>query len=79
MKTQTTTNLLLCVIAICLLLITGRLYNVSGASSAYALEGEILTPGKEPTPVPVALYGQYGHRWLPIQVNTANYLLVESH
>ena len=85
MKTQTATNLLLGVIAICLLLITGKLYNVGVETSAYAHEvtGTVMarvgppSAGPGPSLIPVALYGMHGGVWFPCQISDDDKLFVQ--
>jgi hypothetical protein len=78
MKTPSTTNVLLGIIATCLLLITGKLYNVSGTTTAYGGEGISLTTPDGKPPMPVALYAQHSTGvWYPCKISDSDTLLVE--
>ena len=78
MKLNHTTNGLLLVIAVCLVLITMRLYDLSVVTSAYAQwSGSSLVSGSS-VPIPVALYAKNANgQWYPCQISNGDKLLVE--
>jgi hypothetical protein len=74
---KTTTNALLTVIAVCLLLMTAKLYDVNLLPGAYAQwRGETLATGKEV--IPVAIYAKHANgQWYPCQISDGDKLIVE--
>ena len=81
MKVNLTTNALLAVIAVCLLLVTAKLYNVGLVLSAYGQSyglsaGESLPDGRILTPV--ALYAKHRNgKWYPCPISDGGKLIVE--
>ena len=77
MKLNLITNALLLVIAVCMILITLRLYGVSDVTSAYAWSGSSLTSGSS-EPIPVAIHAKHASgNWYPCQISAGDKLYVE--
>ena len=77
MKVNVTSNALLTIIAVCLVLITAKLYNVGFVVNAYGQwTGETLPTGRDLTPV--ALYAKHPNgKWFPCQISSDDKLVVE--
>ena len=77
MRINLITNSLLAIIAICLILITIKMYNVGFVSPAYSQwSGRSLT--SESGLVPVALHAKHSNgSWFPCQISSGDKLYVE--